>query len=59
MGRYSFKNYTKMIENYVLTCVKSDQIGVVSGPYISIFGLNTGKYGPEKTLYLQRTFHAV
>ena len=29
-----------------------------SGPYFPAFGLNTGKYGPEKTPYLE-TFHAV
>ena len=29
-----------------------------SGPYIPVFGLNTGKNGPEKTPYLD-TFHAV
>ena len=23
--------------------------GVFSGPYFTVFGLNTGKYGPEKT----------
>ena len=44
------------------------EYGVFSGPYFSEFGLNTerslriqshaGKYGPEKTLYLD-TFHAV
>ena len=32
-------------------CLKSVQIGSFSGP-------NTGKYGPEKTSYLN-TFHAV
>ena len=31
--------------------------GVFPGPYFPIFGLNTGKYGPEKTPYLD-TFHA-
>ena len=31
--------------------------GVFSGPYFPILGLNTGKYGPEKILYLE-TFHA-
>ena len=29
-----------------------------SGPYFSVFGLNTEKYGPQKTSYLD-TFHAV
>ena len=27
-------------------------------PYFPVFGLHTGKYGPEKTPYL-KTFHAV
>ena len=29
-----------------------------SRPYFPVFGLNTGKYGPEKTPYLDN-FHAV
>ena len=32
--------------------------GVFSGPYFPVFSLNTGKYGPEKTPYLD-TLHAV
>ena len=32
--------------------------GVFSGPYFPVLGLNTGKYGPEKSPYLD-TFHAV
>ena len=32
--------------------------GGFSGPHFSVFGLNTGKYGPENTPYLD-TFHAV
>ena len=32
-------------------CVKSIQIRVISGPYFPIFGLNTGKYGPEIISY--------
>ena len=32
--------------------------GVISGLYSSVFGLNTGKYEPEITPYLD-TFHAV
>ena len=53
-------------------CVKSVQIRSFSGPYFPVFGLNTeiygyeisvfspntGKYGPEKTPYLD-TLHAV
>ena len=30
--------------------------GVISGPYLSVFSPNTGKYGQEITLYLD-TFH--
>ena len=32
--------------------------GVISGLYYPVFGLNTGKYGPEITPYLD-TFQAV
>ena len=32
--------------------------GSFSGQYFSVFGLNTGKYGPKKTPYLD-IFHAV
>ena len=32
--------------------------GFISDRYYPVFGLNTGKYGPEITLYLD-TFHAV
>ena len=32
--------------------------GVISGPYFPVFGLNTGKYGPEITPYLD-TFRSV
>ena len=37
--------------------MKSVQIQIFSGPYFYVFGPNTGKYGPEKTPYLD-TFHA-
>ena len=37
---------------------KVPKYGVFSGPYFPVFGLNTGKYGPEKTPYLD-TFHAI
>ena len=39
-------------------CVKSVQLRSFSGPYFLVFGLNTGKYGPEKTIYLEG-FHVV
>ena len=32
--------------------------GVIFGPYFLVFSLNTGKYGPEITRYLD-TFHVV
>ena len=32
--------------------------GVFSSPYFLVFSANTGKYGPEKTPYLD-TFHTV
>ena len=41
-----------------LHLLKSVQNGVISGPYFPVFGLNTGKHGPEITPYLD-TFHAV
>ena len=33
-------------------------IRVFSGPYFPVFGLNKGKYGPNKTAHLD-TFHPV
>ena len=43
---------------YTNTVWNVSKYGVFSGPYFPILGLNTGKYGPEKTPYLN-TFHAV
>ena len=40
------------------TASKMSKYGVISGPYLPVFGLNIGKYAPEKTPYLD-TFHAV
>ena len=40
------------------TAWKVSKNRVFSGPYFPVFGLNTGKYGPEKTPYLD-IFHAV
>ena len=39
-------------------CAKSAPNGVFSDPCFPIFGLNTGKYRPEKIPYLD-TFHVV
>ena len=48
----------KRVKNKNIHCVKSVQIWSFSRPSFPVFGLNTGKYGPEKTPYLN-TFHAV
>ena len=40
------------------TAWKVSKYGVFSGPRFSVFGLNTEKYGPEKTPYLD-SFHSV
>ena len=40
------------------TAWKVSKYGVISGPYFPVFGLNTGRYGPEIAPYLD-TFHAV
>ena len=34
------------------TAWKVSKCGVFSGPYFPVFSPNKGKYGPEKTLYL-------
>ena len=39
-------------------CVKKSKYGIFSGPHFPVFRLSTGKYGPEKTPYLD-SFHAV
>ena len=40
------------------TAWKMSKYGVFSGPYFPVFSPNAGKYGPEKTPYLD-TFHTV
>ena len=42
----------------MITTWKELKYGVIFGPYFPVFGLDAGKYGPEKTPYLN-TFHAV
>ena len=42
----------------MITAWKVAKYGVFSGPYFPVFSPNAGKYGPEKTPYLD-TFHAV
>ena len=51
--------YKKFIfATLLITAWKVLKYGVFSGPYFPVLRLNTEKYGPEKTLYLD-TFHAV
>ena len=54
-----FPNYLlKIFPSDIYTGWKVSKYGVISGPYFPVFGLNTGKYGPEITPYLD-TFHVV
>ena len=48
-----------MVRNTVSPTVwKMFKYGFFSGPYFPLFGVNTRKYGPEKTPYMD-SFHAV
>ena len=67
-------HYFYSLNGYIFTAGKMSKYGVFSGSYFPAFGLNTerykvreirvifspneGKYGPEKSRYLD-TFHAV
>ena len=42
----------------MFTAWKVSKYGVISGLHFPVFGLNTGKYGPDVTPYLD-TFHSV
>ena len=48
----------KNILGITITKWKVSKYSVSSGPYFSVFALNTGKYGLEITPYFE-TFHAV
>ena len=61
--RTYFTSYFKVMEMCVWvykteSMREVSKYGAFSGPYFPVFGLNTEKYGPEKTPYLD-TFHAV
>ena len=43
---------------FSLLAGKVSKYGVISGQYSPVFGLNTEKYGSERTPYLDK-FHAV
>ena len=65
-AKLSDESQKKLFKCHMDHCVKSAQIRSFSGPYfpvflvriLSVFSPNAGKYGPEKTPYLD-TFHAV
>ena len=46
------------VSSDICTPWKLSKYGVISGLHIPVFGLNTGKYGPEITSHWD-TFHAV
>ena len=46
------------LELFYNSAQKVPKYGVFSGPYFPVFELNTGKYGRDKTPYLD-TFHAL
>ena len=46
------------IADATYTAWNVSKYGVIFDPYFPVFGLNTGKYGPEITPYLD-TFHVV
>ena len=50
--------YSKKNSVGILTVWKLSKYGVTSGSYFPVFGLKTGKHGPEITPYLDK-FHAV
>ena len=47
-----------MLIREISTAWKVSKYGVISSPYFPVFGLNTGKYGPEITRCLH-TFYVV
>ena len=49
---------SKDLECLPVSLVTHKWLCVFCGPFFPVFVLNTGKYGPEKTLYLD-TFHVV
>ena len=51
------QNFLKMLFA-IWQIFKTNKHEVFPGSYFPVFGLNTGKYGPEKTPYLD-TFYAV
>ena len=50
--------HTYVLITLLDTAWKESKYGVISGPYFAVFDLNTVKYGPEITPYLD-SFHVV
>ena len=50
--------FGSVVNRPLVHCLKSVPIQMFSGPYFAVFSPNTGKYGPQKTPYLD-TFHTV
>ena len=46
----------KCFQKFNVTAWKVSKCGVFSGPYFPVFGLNTGKYGPESPPYLDTCY---
>ena len=56
--KYCWKCAILLTNPYFHTAWKVSKYGAFSGPHFPAFSPNTGKYGQEKTSYLD-TFHAV
>ena len=53
------QNFTVKFYTWIsYTAGRVSKYGVISGPHFPVLGLDTGKYGPEITPYLD-TFHAL
>ena len=57
-SQYLIRSCLKVVIISPIIAWKVSKYGVISGPYFPVFGLNTGKYGPEISPYLD-TFHAL
>ena len=54
-NKLSLKNCSDALHSH---CLKNARLEFSSGPYFPVFGMNTEKYRPEKTPYLDIS-HAV
>ena len=56
--KYTLREQCLNTEFFLVRIFSPDPVRMRETPYISVFSSNAGKYGPEKTPYLD-TFHAV